>query len=629
VIVSKVPTFKNFTALALVVAILYFSRDLLIPIALAVLLSFLLAPVVRTLQRIYLPRPLAVVLSVCGALAIIILLMTMVVVQVNQLARDLPRYQVTLSEKIHSVRVFLGPSGLFKDTSSLLKDLSKELEAPDVQKPIDSVPALSRSESGNKPIPVEVHQPVPGASETLVAILQPLIGPLTTTAIVLIFVTFFLFQREDLRNRFIRIAGNGDIERTTAALDDAAGRLGKVFATQLILNAAFGFIVGIGLALIGVPSASLWGLIAMILRFVPYIGAPLAAVLPLALAAAVSPDWTMVLWTAALFATVEPLMGQVIEPFIYGHSAGLSPVAIVVSAAFWTWLWGPLGLLLSTPLTLCLVVLARHVEQLRFIDIMLGDQPALTPQETAYQRMLAGDPIEAIEQARAFLKEGGTVFSYYDGIALGALRLAQADAEKGRLDDVRLENIYKTVADLVEDLADHTKARAEANAKTGEPASSEVDAGLFATSELGKPVYCLPGLGRLDDCAVLIVADVLKREGINARVTGSQSAIENDEVSSICLCYIENVSKARIDYAVRKLSKNAPAARVLVCLLSQIEQSKSSVSEAKEALRSLKATIAALSHTKIRFAPSGLDEAGLLIPDYPVEVALSSAAELG
>jgi hypothetical protein len=434
-----------------------------------------------------------------------------------------------------------------------------------------------------------------------VALLQPLASPLTTTAIVLIFVTFFLFQREDLRNRFIRLAGSGDIERTTAALDDAARRLGKLFATQLVLNAVFGLIIGVGLALIGVPSASLWGLMAMILRFVPYIGAPLAAILPLTLAAAVGPDWTMVISTAALFAIVEPLMGQIIEPFIYGQSVGLSPVAIVVSAAFWTWLWGPLGLLLSTPLTLCLVVLARHVDQLQFIDIMLGDQPALTPQQAAYQRMLTGDPIEAIEQARAFLKEGGTVISYYDEILIGALRLAQADAEQGRLDDARLENIFKTVSDLVEDLAEHGTGASDAKANTKESSSPERKVVSVADgADFGKPVFCVPGLGRLDDCAVLIVADALRREGINARVAGAQTAIENDEVSSICLCYVENVSKAKLDYAVRKLSKKSPTARIVVCLLSDVEPVAISSEAERDHSRSLTATVAALSNSKCR-----------------------------
>jgi predicted PurR-regulated permease PerM len=513
--------------------------------------------------------------------------MMVMVLQVNQLARDLPRYQLTLNDKIPSLRDMLGPSGLLKDASNLLKDLSKQLETPALEKSATSPSTLTQSSGGpTKPIPVEVHQPAPGAPETLVAVLQPLVTPLTTSGIVLIFVTFFLFQREDLRNRFIRLAGSGDIERTTTALDDAGRRLG----TQLVLNAVFGIIIGSVLALIGVPSAPLWGLLAMILRFVPYIGALMSAVLPLTLAAAVGAEWTMVIWTAALFAIVEPLMGQVIEPFIYGHSAGLSPVAIVLSAAFWTWLWGPLGLLLSTPLTLCVVVLARHVDRLQFIDIMLGDQPALTPQQAAYQRMLTGDPIEAIEQ----------VIAYYDEILIGALRLAQADAEQGRLDDVRLENIFKTVSDIVEDLGEHGNIDISPAARpTGRPSSNRKVVPL-ASDDFGKPVFWVPGLGRLDDCGVLVVADALKREGINARVTGATPAIKNEEAASICLCYLENVSKARLDYAVRKFSRSAPAVRVVVYLFTDAKQLSSTSEQGMEPPRSLKATIAGFANPKSR-----------------------------
>lgn len=600
-IVPAALVFNNFVVIAIVLATLYFSREILVPIVLAVLISFVLAPLVKILQGRHLPRAVAVLLAVAGALVVTVSLTTMVMVQVNQLAKDLPRYQVTLNEKIHSLHDFLGPSGLFKDASGLLKDLGKELETPDQQGQAAS-PGLARSESSNKPIPVEVHQPAPGSSQTLISVLRPLVSPLTTSGIVLIFVTFFLFQREDLRNRFIRLVGSGDIERTTAALDDAARRLGKLFATQLVLNAVFGLIIGVGLAFIGIPSASLWGLLAMILRFVPYIGAPLAAVLPLTLAAAVGGDWTMVIWTAALFVIVEPLMGQVIEPLIYGRTAGLSPVAIVVAAAFWTWLWGPLGLLMSTPLTLCLVVLARHVDQLKFIDIMLGDQPALTPQQAAYQRMLTGDPIEAIEQARLFLKKD-TVIAYYDQILIGALRLAQADAEQGRLDDDRLENIFKTVSDVVEDLAEHD--RAASDAKSEEPSIEERKVVSLTSGEFGKPAFCVPGLGRLDESAVLVVADALRREGINARVTGATAAIESDEASSVCLCYVENVSKARIDYAVRKLSRKAPAARIIVCQLSGMEGSEeASHQHQADRPRSLKATIDALTSPKRRIEAS-------------------------
>jgi AI-2E family transporter len=297
----------------------------------------------------------------------------------------------------------------------------------------------------------------------------------------------------------------------------------------------------------------------MILRFVPYIGAVLAAALPISLAAAVGSDWTMTIWTVALFAIVEPLTGHVAEPLLCARSAGLSPVAVVIAASFWTWLWGPLGLILSTPLTLCLVVLARHIERLNFIDVMLGDKPALTPQQAAYQRMLTGDPIEAIEQARKFLR-GKDVDAYYEEILLGALRLAQTDAERGRLDDSRLENIVQTVSEIIEDLAEH-----DGDAKANE--KKQVNQVKVVALHLSKPVCCLPGLGRLDTCAVLIIADVLKRASINARIATATKAIEESEMSLICLVYLEDVSDARVAYALRRLVRQAPGAHIIVCLL--------------------------------------------------------------
>jgi predicted PurR-regulated permease PerM len=581
--------FTNFVILAIVVAALYFTRDILVPIALAVLLSFLLAPLVRLLQRWRLPRSLAVTCAVLGALAVALSLATMVMVEVNQLVNDLPRYQATLGSKVHNLRDAVGSAGLLKNASSMLKDLDKELGTSE-EKLVPGTPS-SQERAKNSPIPVEVHQPDPGASETLVAVLKPLAAPFTTTGIVVIFLAFFLFQREDLRNRFLRLAGSGDLERTTAALDDAGRRLGHLFASQLALNSIFGVVIGLGLAVIGVPSAPLWGLLAMILRFVPYIGPVLAAALPISLAAAVGSDWTMTIWTAALFAVVEPLTGQVVEPLVCGKSAGLSPVAIVVAASFWTWLWGPLGLLLSTPLTLCLVVLARHVDRLQFIDVMLGDQPALTPQQAAYQRMLTGDPMEAIEQARAFLKEG-TVAAYYDEILLGALRLAQADAELGRLDDVRLENIFKTVSEIVEDLAEHGSDDASPGEKAKERAAVGGKVVTLTRADFAKPVFCIPGLGRLDDCAALVVADALKRAGVDARVSGATTAIEDGEAASICVCYLENVPKARIDYSVRKLSRKASSARIVICLLGDAEPTEVSASQQETTPRSLSAVIA-------------------------------------
>ncbi|MGC2811579.1 MAG: AI-2E family transporter [Bradyrhizobium sp.] len=591
VIVPAGFVFSNFFVGIVVVAVLYFAREILVPIALAVLLSFVLAPLVRFLQRLRVPRSLAVMGAVATALAISLSLATMVMIEVNQLANDLPRYQSTLGDKIHDLRDAVGRAGLL-NASSMLKNLDRELKS---QERGDGAtrPSLSTGPTNKTPIPVEVHQPAPGASETLVAVLQPLAAPFTTTAIVVIFLIFFLFQRADLRNRFIRLAGSDDLERTTAALDDAGERLSKLFLTQLVLNAIFGTIIGLGLAVIGVPSASLWGLLAAILRFVPYIGAILAAALPIALAAAVGRDWTVAIWTIALFAVVESVTGQVVEPLVWGRTAGLSPVAIVVAASFWTWLWGPVGLLLSTPMTLCLVVLARHVEKLQFIDIMLGDQPALSPQQAAYQRMLTGDPIEAIEQARSFLKKG-SVEGYYEEIVLGALKLAAADAALGRLDDARLENIHQTVSEIIEDLGSQKRPAEQKLPQQGDspPSSNDFD---MEARKLGRPVFCIPGLGRLDDCAALVVADFLKRRDVFARTATAPTAIKADAADTICVCFLEEVTEARTDFTRRKLSRQAPSAEVVVCLLgATVEQNGPDAHPSQPSPHSLAAVLATI-----------------------------------
>jgi predicted PurR-regulated permease PerM len=433
-----------------IVAALYFGREVLVPIALAVLLSFILSPFVRLLQRWYLPRVVAVTVVGLVAFSGIFGLGTLMVSQVNGLARDLPRYQTTLGAKIDSLRGAAAGTGTLERASEVLRDLSQE-----INKPKDNSGVLLRDGvAPDKPIPVEVRQPDPGALQTLTVLIEPLIHPLTTTGIVVIFVIFILLQHQDLRSRLVRLAGARDLQRTTAAIDDAGERLSRLFLTQLGLNACFGLIIGMGLWFIGIPSAPLWGMLAMILRFVPYIGAVISAIFPLILAAAVGSGWTMVLSTAALFLVVEIIAGQVIEPLVYGRSAGLSPVAVIASATFWTWLWGPIGLILATPLTICLVVLGRHVEHLKFLEVMFGDEPPLKPAELIYQRMLARDPIEAAEQAQLFLQEN-TLSAFYDEILLEGLHLAQDDAERGLLDNERMQRVRDAVAEIVDDLGTH------------------------------------------------------------------------------------------------------------------------------------------------------------------------------
>jgi predicted PurR-regulated permease PerM len=574
---------------AAIVAALYFGREVLLPIALAVLLSFVLAPPVRLLQRLYLPRFAAVTIVVLIAFGVIFGLGTLMFAQVSQLAGDLPRYQSNLGEKIQALRGAATASGTLEQASQVLRNLQKELDRPNTTNPA-SPAKPDASVSPDRPIPVEVRQPDPGALQTLATLIAPLLHPLATTGIILIFVVFILLQQQELRNRLIRVAGSHDLQRTTLAMDDAGKRLSRLFLMQLALNAAFGLIIGVGLWAIGVPSAPLWGLLAMVLRFVPYIGAIVAAIFPLIVATAVDPGWSMMLMTAALFLVVEPLIGHVIEPMVYGHSSGLSPVAVVVSAAFWTWLWGPIGLILATPLTMCLVVLGRHVERLKFLEVLLGDRPALSPSENAYQRMLAGDPIEATEQAQSFLKDR-TLTEYYEQILMGALRLAWADSERGRLDQQQAERIRNTVSELVEDLESHNDSRPAASDDGVPPGKlkqlEDIDPAEASPSPPINPVdgtvLCIPGLGLLDETVAMPLAQLLRREGISAEAKEAETlsisklfGLELKDVALICLCYLEHATPAQLHYTSRRLRRKAPGVSILVGIFNESGQTPES-----------------------------------------------------
>ena len=322
----------------------------------------------------------------------------------------------------------------------------------------------------------------------------------------------------------------------------------------------------------------------MIMRFVPYIGALISAIFPLVLAAAVGPGWTMVLETAALFLIAETIVGQAVEPLVYGQSTGLSPVAVIVSATFWTWLWGPVGLILATPLSMCLVVVGRHVDRLEFLEVMFGDRPPLTPAELIYQRMLANDPIEAAEQARMFLKEKPLI-EYYDVILLEGLKLAEADSKRGLLSDERMHRIRDAVAEIVDDLSAHEDnlepiERGEVQTE-GESPLAHLDKaeGARAIAVLperwrnGHPVLCIPGMGLLDEAAAILVAQLVERCGIGARSEQPDAlslsrilGLDTKNVALICLCYVGDATSAQIGYAIRRIRRKAPDAFILVSL---------------------------------------------------------------
>lgn len=546
-----------------IIAVLYFGRDVFVPLALAILLSFVLAPGVRFLQRLRCPRGLAVACVVLLAFAAIFALGTLMVSQVTQLATDLPRYQSTMQEKIKSMQGALSASGPLRRAADVLQELGKELKrapasAPETMPPSDrSVANAPGKDAPARPVLVEMREQDGGPFQIVTNLISPLLHPLATTGIIVIFVVFILAQRDDLRNRLIRLAGTRDLHKTTAAIDDAAHRLSRLFLAQILLNSAFGLTIGIGLWLIGIPTPALWGALAGILRFVPFIGAFIAATFPLFLAVAVDPGWSMLLWTAALFIIIEPLVGHVIEPLVAGHSTGLSPVAVLVAATFWTVLWGPIGLVLATPLTMCLVVLGRHTNRLQFIDVMFGDEPALSAPQIFYQRVLAGDPVEATAQAREILKTE-SVMGYYEEVALAGLRLAHADAVRGSLDLERQQKILDSIQSIVESIPQKPQSRTDSPDDTDPGPLKDVS------------IFCVGGRAPLDQAAALLLCNLLGTHGFNVSTLGAQAsskiAVPAGQTVLVCLSLFDAPSAMHVRYAVRALRHRAPGAAVMVGL---------------------------------------------------------------
>jgi predicted PurR-regulated permease PerM len=584
---------------AFVVAMLYGGREIFIPIAIAILVSFVLSPPILLLRRWGLGRVPSVLTVVLAALVIGFSVSAVLTRQASELVVDLPLYQATINAKLDDLRDSAADNALITKVSAALKKLGEI----NPHRPVpSSAPApsdqpknqLTKGQEDQRPVPVEVHQPEPGPFAIVETIAGGALSSLETTFIVVVLVIFILLQRADLRNRFIRLAGSRDLHRTTLAMDDAAGRLSRFFLVQTLVNASFGVIVAVGLYFIGVPSPILWGAVAFLLRFVPYIGPIIAAGFPMALAVAIDPGWGVALETLALFLIVEPIIGQAVEPWLYGHNTGISPIAVVISATFWWWMWGTVGLVLSTPLTVCLVVLGRHVERLAFLDIIFGDAPPLTPVENFYQRMLAGDESEVVDQAEQFLKTNSLV-NYYDEVALPALLMAQVDLRRGVLDEPRQRRIKETIDEVIEDLSDHVD-QPPAAAPAPEPFALEnsggpslpafvpslspslaaiVEAPLpdlpLASRESKKPVLCIAGRSFLDEAAAALFAQILEKHGMRATVepagaltAGRISRLSADGARLVCLPYLDaDLSAAGARFAVRRLRRRLGEIKIL------------------------------------------------------------------
>ncbi|MBB3900544.1 AI-2E family transporter [Methylobacterium brachythecii] len=573
---------------AIIVTALYLARDILIPIAIAVLLSFVIAPLVNLIRRLKLGRLFSVLVSVLIAAGIIGALSTVIGVQVADLAKDVPRYQHTIERKIEGLRH--GPLGTGMDyLTNINRAIHDAGNDADKQKKADT--SQTKPDPAPAPVIVEMKDRPPSPFELANTVLSPVLGPLATAGIVLVVLLFILMQREDLRDRLIRLAGSSDLHRTTVAMDDAARRLSRYFIGQLALNSGFGIVIGLGLWAIGVPNPVLWGIFSALMRFVPYIGAFLSAVFPVAVAAAVDPGWGMAIATLALFGVIEPIVGQIIEPLVYGHSTGLSPFAVLVSALFWIWLWGPVGLILSTPLTVCLVVLGRHVDSLEFLDVLFSDRPALTPIENFYQRMLADDPEEAQEHADLILRQC-SLSAYYDEVVLKGLELASRDATRGVLTLEQKSDIRTSITALIDDLEsrrDERPARPKTARRLFAGKAVAAESAFDPSPAVDDPpehgelpeawrqegaVLCVAGRGFLDEPAAAILAQLLRKLGLGTRLAEfselARAKIDNFDAGPVQMVVVISLAiggePGHVRRLVGRLRSKLPGKRIAVGL---------------------------------------------------------------
>ncbi len=551
---SSLPTLLTLIGVA---AILSIGKEVFLPLAVSLLLTFALAPIVSFLRKRSLPKIPAVILTVVMAFAAIALFSFVVATQVASLAQDIPAYQSNILQKVRSLREIGVSGGIMDRLSGAVERVGAELERSTQTAGGTAAPAQ------REPLPVEVvtrQSPL----DTLKNVIVPLVSPFATAGLIVVVVIFMLLEREDLRDRFIRLVGHRDLHRTTAALQDAGKRVGNYLLMQLVINTLYAVPITIGLWILGIPNAPLWGLLTLVLRFVPYIGPAIGMLLPLFLALAIAPGWSLVLWTAGLFLVMELISNNVLEPWLYGSRTGLSPLAIIVAAIFWTWLWGPLGLVLSTPLTVCLVVLGRHVPQFEFLDVLLGNEPVLPPHARLYQRLLAGDPDEATDNAEDFLEEEYLV-DYYEKVGIPALLLGEQDRQRGVMYDQQRIRFSASARTLVANLAEiaeeeeneEEEDRTEA-ADDDEPAQDHED---LPDGE-GRSLLCLGGRGEIDDAAAAMLAQVLEVQGA-AAVTGSHISIEGgalrslplDGVDTVVATFLNGNSKAHARHLVRRLKR--------------------------------------------------------------------------
>ncbi len=534
---------ETIAVLLVVVAGLYLGAGILVPLVLAILLAFALAPLVNMLERLHVPDVLAVLLAFLLAAGVLGVFAYIASTQLIALATDLPGYQSVVTEKIRGLQASFGGSGVFFERATqAIEALGNQIDGSNnelVQAPGTPIPVTISNDAGN---PLGIVS----------AILGSVLGPLATTAIVSIFLIFLLLGRDDLRDRFIRLVSRGNFSTTTLVINDAAARVARYLLVQFGVNFTYGIVFGSGLMLIGVPNAVLWGLMATLFRYIPFVGTLIVASIPFALAFTVDPGWNMLILSVALFATLELVTTNAIEPRLYGTSTGLSPLAVLLAAMFWATIWGPVGLILSTPLTVCLVVLGHYIPQLRFLDTMLGSDPVLTPQERLYQRLLAGDTDEAIDIAEEVIAEKDHRH-FLENILLPALRQASLDLKDNPETAQQRRRMANSLSELIGDVAP-TEGSAPPN------------------------VLLIGGKTELDEGAAMVVSQALAEDGIGTEVLPPVAIrqetigqIDLDGFDIVCLVYLGSEIRASARYAARRLRRLKPGLVILVSHLTSNE----------------------------------------------------------
>jgi predicted PurR-regulated permease PerM/methylmalonyl-CoA mutase cobalamin-binding subunit len=535
-------------ALVVATAVLYLAREVLIPLALAVLLAFMLAPLVRRFESWKLGRVPSVLLAVLVGITIIAGLGATAGYQAVGLTAKLPEYRKNISQKLKDLRSPPRDGNLGK-AAKAIKELESEAAGKEkgAPKPAAEPPAVKVPTT-----PLEVISRVGAPIGLLLAVF----------AAIVVVSTLILLNRHDLRDRIVRLVGEGWIHVTTQAMEDAAGRVSRYLLTLLVVNVTYGALLAVAFWAIGLPNALLWGLIATILRFVPYIGAPAAAVLPVALAFAISDGWSLVAWTVGAIVVIDALIAYVVEPMLYGARTGLTPIAVVLAALFWTWLWGPAGLLLATPITVCIAVVARYIPDFSFLAVILSDEPVLTPPVRFYQRLVAMEYEEAYELAEQLSREQGLA-ALFDAMLLPALVLAKRDRHRYSLEPERERFVLESMLRIAEELADDARGREETEGERKEP-----------PVPVAAPHVCIvPAHDEHDHVAAVMLARLLAPEHFEAillpRDMLAAELVEKVGESGakvVCISSVPPQAATNASYLAKRLRARFPKLRIVVAL---------------------------------------------------------------